>query len=88
MTESNDYDEYVNLILGDDSDPNKILPAPPGHFRVGPNHCVVDCAESRAKYAEWKEPRAFNIYIASSWKNQHAVQMLTSMLRRKGHEVL
>ena len=28
------------------------------------------------------------IYIASSWKNQHAVQMLTQFLRRNGHEVL
>ena len=28
------------------------------------------------------------IYIASSWKNQHAVEMLTSLLRAEGHEVL
>ena len=28
------------------------------------------------------------IYIASSWKNQHAVEMLTDILRGKGHEVL
>lgn len=28
------------------------------------------------------------IYIASSWKNQHAVEMLTSMLREKGYTVL
>jgi len=28
------------------------------------------------------------IYIASSWKNQHAVEMLTSMLRKKNHEVI
>ena len=28
------------------------------------------------------------IYIASSWKNQHAVEMLTSLLREKGHEIL
>lgn len=28
------------------------------------------------------------IYIASSWKNQHAVEMLTSLLREKGHKVL
>ena len=27
------------------------------------------------------------IYIASSWKNQHAVEMLTWFLRRNGHEV-
>ena len=27
------------------------------------------------------------IYIASSWKNQHAVEMLTSLLREKGHDV-
>ncbi len=28
------------------------------------------------------------IYIASSWKNQHAVEMLTDLLRKQGHEVL
>ena len=28
------------------------------------------------------------IYIASSWRNQHAVEMLTSMLREAGHEVV
>ena len=28
------------------------------------------------------------IYIASSWKNQHAVEMLTALLRDEGHEVL
>lgn len=28
------------------------------------------------------------IYIASSWKNQHAVEMLTEQLRSNGHEVL
>ncbi len=28
------------------------------------------------------------IYIASSWKNQHGVEMLTSMLREQGYEVL
>jgi hypothetical protein len=28
------------------------------------------------------------IYIASSWKNQHAVEMLTDILRAKGHNVL
>jgi len=28
------------------------------------------------------------IYIASSWKNEHAVVMLTSLLRADGHEVL
>jgi hypothetical protein len=28
------------------------------------------------------------IYIASSWKNQHAVEMLTALLERAGHEVL
>lgn len=28
------------------------------------------------------------IYIASSWKNQHAVEMLTALLREKGHEVI
>jgi len=27
------------------------------------------------------------IYIASSWKNQHAVEMLTDRLRREGHMV-
>lgn len=28
------------------------------------------------------------IYIASSWKNQHAVEMLTALLRESGHEVM
>lgn len=28
------------------------------------------------------------IYIASSWKNQHGVEMLTTLLREKGHEVV
>ena len=28
-----------------------------------------------------------NIYIASSWKNQHAVEMLTAELRRLGYTV-
>ncbi len=28
------------------------------------------------------------IYIASSWKNQHGVEMLTALLRDKGHEVV
>lgn len=28
------------------------------------------------------------IYIASSWKNQHAVEMLTDLLRERGHVVL
>jgi len=27
------------------------------------------------------------IYIASSWKNQHAVEMITAFLRDSGHEV-
>jgi len=28
------------------------------------------------------------IYIASSWKNQHAVEMLTDLLRKQGHKVI
>lgn len=28
------------------------------------------------------------IYIASSWKNQHGVEMLTTLLRNGGHEVV
>lgn len=28
------------------------------------------------------------IYIAASWKHEHAVEMLTALLRQKGHEVL
>lgn len=28
------------------------------------------------------------IYIASSWRNQHAVEMLTDILRAKGHEIV
>ena len=27
------------------------------------------------------------IYIASSWKNQHAVEMMTDLLEERGHEV-
>lgn len=29
-----------------------------------------------------------NIYIASSWKNQHAVELLTAALRDQGHTVI
>lgn len=29
-----------------------------------------------------------NIYIASSWKNQHAVELLTARLRGQGHDVV
>lgn len=29
-----------------------------------------------------------NIYIASSWKNQHAVELLTAQFRAQGHEVI
>lgn len=28
------------------------------------------------------------VYIASSWKNQHAVELITEQLRSRGHEVL
>ncbi len=28
------------------------------------------------------------IYIASSWKNQHAVEMITAIFREKGYEVI
>lgn len=28
------------------------------------------------------------IYIASSWKNQHGVEMLTALLRQTGHQVI
>ena len=28
------------------------------------------------------------IYIASSWRNQHAVEMLTALLRERGYEVI
>jgi hypothetical protein len=31
--------------------------------------------------------KKLTIYIASSWKNQHGVEMLTELLRRQGHEV-
>jgi nucleoside 2-deoxyribosyltransferase len=37
----------------------------------------------KLKHSEKKK-----IYIASSWKNQHAVEMLTFMVREKGYEVL
>jgi hypothetical protein len=29
-----------------------------------------------------------SIYIASSWRNQHAVEMMTYLLRQRGHEVM
>ena len=29
-----------------------------------------------------------DIYIASSWKNQHGVEMLTQLLREKSHNVI
>lgn len=32
--------------------------------------------------------KKLTIYIAASWKHQHAVEMLTAMLREKGHKVL
>src|SRR5574343_86553 len=32
--------------------------------------------------------KAMKIYIASSWKNQHGVEMLTKLLRDQGHEVI
>lgn len=32
--------------------------------------------------------KTMTIYIASSWKNQHGVEMLTTMLREKGYEVI
>jgi hypothetical protein len=35
-----------------------------------------------------KEVTNMKIYIASSWKNQHAVMMMTEILRNLGHEVL
>lgn len=28
------------------------------------------------------------IYIASSWRNQHGVEMFTALLRENGHEVI
>jgi hypothetical protein len=31
--------------------------------------------------------RKLTIYIAASWKHRHAVEMLTDLLRRRGHEV-
>jgi len=31
---------------------------------------------------------SLKIYIASSWKNQHGVEMLTELLRQMGHEVI
>lgn len=32
--------------------------------------------------------RKLTIYIAASWKHQHAVEMLTALLRERGHGVL
>ena len=34
-----------------------------------------------------KEVNFMTIYIASSWRNQHAVEMLTALLRERGHTV-
>lgn len=34
-----------------------------------------------------KERLSMVIYIASSWRNQHAVEMLTALLRQKSHTV-
>lgn len=31
--------------------------------------------------------KKLTIYIAASWKHRHAVEMLTSLLRERGHEV-
>ena len=31
--------------------------------------------------------RKLTIYIAASWKHMHAVEMLTALLRERGHEV-
>ena len=38
---------------------------------------MADCSEHKMK-----------IYIASSWRNQHGVEMLTKLLRDNGHEVI
>lgn len=35
-----------------------------------------------------KETKRQTIYIASSWKNQHAVEMMTDLLRERGHKVV
>ena len=32
--------------------------------------------------------KKLTIYIASSWRNQHAVEMITTMLEERGHEVV
>lgn len=31
--------------------------------------------------------KKLTVYIAASWKHQHSVEMLTALLREKGHEV-
>ena len=33
------------------------------------------------------KPKTLTIYIASSWRNQHAVEMLTEILCTRGHKV-
>ena len=35
-----------------------------------------------------KGDRGMRIYIASSWRNQHAVEMLSDLLEARGHEVI
>src|SRR5574343_295305 len=43
---------------------------------------------NRVINAERLKIKGMKIYIASSWKNVHAVEMLTAILRERGHEVL
>ena len=45
------------------------------------------CGCDISEYRYFKGEKRMKIYIASSWKNQHAVELLTSLLRHKGHTV-
>lgn len=35
-----------------------------------------------------RHPHALTVYIAASWKHQHAVEMLTGLIETQGHQVL
>ena len=61
------------------------------HYResgrqVGPNDRQFGCARHGEEVGEVE--LLMKIYVASSWKNQHAVEMLTHQLRLRDHEVL
>ena len=50
--------------------------------------CICSCIFSTYIFTINNRYNKMKIYIASSWKNVHAVEMLTALLRDKDHEVL